>query len=226
MTRTGKIARLPREIREQLNRRLQDGEAGVRLVDWLNSLPQAKLALAVDFGGREINEQNLSEWKNGGYLQWLGHQEVMAKAQELADRSGELQEAVPELTEHLAATVAGRFAAALVEWDGQSSPKTMRELRTLRAFSAEIAELRRGDHSAARLKLERERVLTPEHKTVEGVLNHFLNWMEHWKVREVLADKTLTPSQRRNRLKEFFHVTQENIEEAGERIGANQTGSE
>ena len=26
MTRTGKIARLPREIREQLNRRLQNGE--------------------------------------------------------------------------------------------------------------------------------------------------------------------------------------------------------
>jgi len=32
MTRVGKIARLPREIREQLNRRLQDGEPGKRLV--------------------------------------------------------------------------------------------------------------------------------------------------------------------------------------------------
>ena len=97
----------------------------------------------------------------------------------------------------------------MVGWNRESSPQMMRELRALRAFSAEIVELRRGDHSAARLKLERERVLTPEHKTVEGVLNHFLNWMEHWKVRKIFAHKTLTPAQRRRRLKEFFNATAE-----------------
>lgn len=42
MTRNGKIARLPREIREELNRRLDDGEQGVRLVEWLNGLPEVK----------------------------------------------------------------------------------------------------------------------------------------------------------------------------------------
>ena len=39
MARTGKIARLPDDIREQLNRRLNDGEKGKKLVMWLNSLP-------------------------------------------------------------------------------------------------------------------------------------------------------------------------------------------
>src|ERR1035438_7957478 len=52
MTRVGKIARLPREIREQLNHRLQDGEIGKRLVDWLNSLPEVKAVLAGEFNGR------------------------------------------------------------------------------------------------------------------------------------------------------------------------------
>jgi hypothetical protein len=116
----------------------------------------------------------------------------------------------------------------LVAWDGESTPKIMKELRALRALSAEIVELRRGDHCAARLKPERERVLTPEHKTADGVLNHFLNWKDHWKAREVFADKTLTPAQRRRRLKEFFNVTvsahghtnltEENIEDAVERV--------
>ena len=32
MTRNGKIARLPRALRDELNRRLQDGQPGVRLV--------------------------------------------------------------------------------------------------------------------------------------------------------------------------------------------------
>ena len=40
--RNGKIARLPYKIREQLNVRLQDGELGTRLVDWLNGLPEAQ----------------------------------------------------------------------------------------------------------------------------------------------------------------------------------------
>jgi hypothetical protein len=61
MTRNGKIARLTRPIRDELNRRLQDGEPGVRLVAWLNGLPETQKILQVDFGGRPISEQNLSE---------------------------------------------------------------------------------------------------------------------------------------------------------------------
>src|SRR5712692_3098289 len=40
MTHKGKIARLPLAIREQLNRRLQDGEIGKELVVWLNAAPE------------------------------------------------------------------------------------------------------------------------------------------------------------------------------------------
>ena len=55
MTRNGKVARLPRDIRNQLNRRLQDGEPGTRLVEWLNSLPDTQSVLAADYGGRLIS---------------------------------------------------------------------------------------------------------------------------------------------------------------------------
>src|SRR5260370_39668133 len=70
MTRTGKIARLPLGIREELNRRLQDGKVGKGLVVWLNSLPQARAVLAKQFGGRPINKENLSGWRLGGYVDW------------------------------------------------------------------------------------------------------------------------------------------------------------
>ena len=49
MARNGKIARLPRDIREELNRRLQDGELGGPLLAWLNALPEVTQALAKDF---------------------------------------------------------------------------------------------------------------------------------------------------------------------------------
>ena len=46
MTRLGKIARLSREIRDELNVRLQNGEVGRKLVEWLNGLPAAQAVLA------------------------------------------------------------------------------------------------------------------------------------------------------------------------------------
>jgi len=43
-TRIGKIGRLPRQVREELNRRLLEGEPGITLVDWLNGLPAVQAA--------------------------------------------------------------------------------------------------------------------------------------------------------------------------------------
>ena len=66
MSRFGKIARLPLDIREQLNRRLQDGEIGKELVIWLNSVPEVQTVLKAEFGDRPVNEPNLSDWRTGG----------------------------------------------------------------------------------------------------------------------------------------------------------------
>ena len=44
MTGNGKIARLPRAIRDELNRRMDDGQTGKELLPWLNGLPKSKTA--------------------------------------------------------------------------------------------------------------------------------------------------------------------------------------
>ncbi len=63
MTRNGKIARLPRAIRDELNRRLQDGEPGKHLLHWLNHSEKVRTILDREFGGRPISEQNLCEYQ-------------------------------------------------------------------------------------------------------------------------------------------------------------------
>ncbi|HWD90966.1 MAG TPA: hypothetical protein VG938_01325 [Verrucomicrobiae bacterium] len=70
-TRLSKIARLPAAIREQLNRRLHNGELGKTILPWLNELPETKCVLAELFQGKPINHQNLSEWRYAGYQDWL-----------------------------------------------------------------------------------------------------------------------------------------------------------
>ena len=69
--RNGKIARLPDHIREELNSRIQNGEIGTRLVEWLNQLPEVQAVLAEHFEGQKISPQNMYEWRHGGYAAWL-----------------------------------------------------------------------------------------------------------------------------------------------------------
>src|SRR6266853_4950456 len=85
LTRNGKIARLPLAVRQELNRRMDEGEQGKKLVAWLNGLPAVQAIVAKEFGGKAIREQNLSEWKQGGYRDWLAKQEAL----EIAERLGE-----------------------------------------------------------------------------------------------------------------------------------------
>ena len=57
MQRKGKIARLPRALRHELNRRLADNQDGGAILNWLNALPEVKAVLARDFGGEPIGKQ-------------------------------------------------------------------------------------------------------------------------------------------------------------------------
>ena len=79
-TRVGKIARLPEAIREQLNQRLLNGALGSETVIWLNQLPDVKKVVAQWFAGRPISEHNLSEWRHGGYQDWLRQIEARTRA--------------------------------------------------------------------------------------------------------------------------------------------------
>ena len=74
-TRNGKIARLPRSIRDELNRRLDNGETEQVILPWLNALPEVQAVLASQFDATTVKQQNLTNWRQGGYQQWRFEQE-------------------------------------------------------------------------------------------------------------------------------------------------------
>ena len=115
MSRTGKIARLPKAIREQLNGRLQDGELGTDLVLWLNELPECQKLLAEKFGGRPISEQNLSEWKQGGYEEWARQEASRERVQALMEQADDLDGVAGgrEISDRLGSLVAAELAEAI-----------------------------------------------------------------------------------------------------------------
>jgi hypothetical protein len=204
MTRNGKIARLSRNVREELNRRLRDGEQGKRLVTWLNSQPEIQSMLAREFGGRSISQQNLSEWKQGGYCEWLAHQDALERARNMAADAGELTVAAGALADHLAIVLTARYAAALTQWDASPNGTLAQNIRTLRALCQDIVELRRGDHSAARLKVEQERLELERSKDEEDIQERIEKWLQRPDVEKRIFGRTLSPEEREKRFRGIF----------------------
>jgi hypothetical protein len=210
MTRKGKIARLPREIREELNRRLEDGAGGESLLDWLNALPAVQSVVAGQFAGVPISKQNLSEWRTGGFAEWQARQEMMADARELAADAAELQAVTGgQLTDHLATVLGARYASALAGWDGQPGEEFRQKLKVLRGMCQDIVELRRGDHSGARLQMDRERMEQKREKTDAEVVAQFEEWAEIPAVKDWICQDWVSPEERRRRLLEIFGRTPE-----------------
>jgi hypothetical protein len=81
----GKIARLPNEIRELLNQRLLDGQPASVILPWLNDHWRVKEVLAAQFDGAPILRQNLDNWRQGGYQDWLNHEQSRLQFDRLAE---------------------------------------------------------------------------------------------------------------------------------------------
>lgn len=158
MTRNGKIARLPRSVRDQLNCRLQDGEEGNTLLEWLNALPKVQAVLKWQFADQPISKQNLSEWRLGGYREWERNEESCDLVRRLTEQTDDLADKAEgiELSHRLAMVVTvevARMTEALLK--DVSDPQE--RWRRLRGVLRELAQLRQEDRKTARLLMDRER---------------------------------------------------------------------
>jgi len=147
-TRRGKIAKLPAEIRAEVNRRLHDGQPGADIMGWLNADARVRAILATQFAGADINDQNLTEWRQGGYLDWLDERERLDALKEVSLFAGGAVKSGGNLADGAAAIAAGRLIAAIESADDDQLLK----------ISGAIASLRSGDTEAKRVKLLEERV--------------------------------------------------------------------
>lgn len=199
-SRTGKIAKLPKKVRDELNRRLDDGETGRNLVEWLNNLPEVVAILASDFNGKPIREQNLSEWKQRGYRDWQNHQETLEIAKRLGEDAAQwnAEGSIP-VADTLTLWLIGRYALA----SRQLTEVSAREgWRLLREICSDVVELQRGQHSAERLRIERERLKLEEKKTEEQI---------RLKLPELCSKYSaelskLSTEERADRIRQIFHV--------------------
>jgi len=141
--RRGKIARLPRSIRDQLNVRLDDGQDADQILPWLNDLPEVREVLARHFNGASISPQNLSAWRQGGFNEWLLFHQFIESAERMTDYADDLNQqldpdspdTVPrKLADSMLTHLSARLAAFIAGWDGAATSPEMEALLKLTQF--------------------------------------------------------------------------------------------
>ena len=116
MNRTSKITRLPDSLREELNQRLRNGEPGANILHWLNKLPEVIALVEAHYGGNLISPQNLSDWNQGGYREWLTRQEMRESSKDVATEAPHLTAAAGgSLLNPLTTAVLARYGALLAK---------------------------------------------------------------------------------------------------------------
>ena len=185
----GKIAHLPKSIREQLNRRLDDGERHDRLLAWLNALPKVRALIASDFAGRPVSKQNLSEWTRHSFRQWKLRQTAFSFATEdLTDSRSSKTCSTTILTDKLVQWVALHFAASAHNLaPADDGPET--DLRRLRQLAADIIALRRGDLYSRRVAIEEQRLALLTAEADEAREDEFWAWTKRPEIREQLEEE-------------------------------------
>ncbi len=184
MTRPSKISRLPRQIRDELNRRLDNREQNKRLVQWLNSLPETQSLVAAEFAGQPISPQNLSDWKKSGLRNWQLRQAALEFTQDALPDELETAQ-LEKMSAKLIRCLQIRYAAvagSLPPPDGD--PDT--ELRRLAGLSSNLTAMRRGDLSAERLSIEQQRLALEKSRTSQEMEKIFWEWTKRPGIQEKL----------------------------------------
>jgi transposase InsO family protein len=152
--RNGKIARLPLSIRSELNQRLEASQPGPQILAWLNALDETESLVQNDFDGVPISKQNLSEWRQGGFQEWLAHRDLRDQAQSLADLADEMQNDNRVLADDAAKVMAVRFGALIADWNGQVDEAFEAKSRVLNRLCRSVVQLQRAMHRARRERFE------------------------------------------------------------------------
>jgi hypothetical protein len=162
--RLGKIARLPHALRDEVNRRMLDGQTSAQILAWLNTQAEAVAVWESFFEGAPATAQNLSEWRGGGYKEWITRREKVDSLKTLSAFAHDLAVAGGgNLADGAASIIAGHIVEALEESanlvvTGGSDDAEKDPHAGLVKMAQAVASLQKGSTAAKKLELDKQKV--------------------------------------------------------------------
>jgi hypothetical protein len=140
--RKGKIGRMPVAIRNEVNRRLFENEGGSKILTWLHEQPDALRILDEYFAEEPVTAQNLSEWRKGGYQDWLRRRDQVDRLKDLSEFALKLGEAAGgSIADGSAAIAGGRIMNMMESADDEDMSGLVKSLFLIRAGDQEKVKL-------------------------------------------------------------------------------------
>jgi len=163
MARQGKIARLPHALREALNIRLQNGESAAAVLAWLNARPEAIRAWETYFDGNPAEAQNLSNWRSGGYAEWLARKDRTENLKTLSAFALDLTKSGGNIADGAASILAGQILEALEQGanmavTGGSDDADKDPAAGVAKMAQAVAALQSSGVARSRLELDKRKV--------------------------------------------------------------------
>lgn len=197
MARTGKIARLPQSIRAELNLRLRDGVPASKLIPWLHGQEAVLRVLDEEFNEEPISPQNLTEWRQGGYQDWLRQIEKLEARREQQEYFLNLAALGKNTMDASASIVAGEMMTLFEDIDIQQQKLLIAENpENLIDFIGALAKLqsvavknRTVDQNDKKLSQNDRRLNIEERRAQDQTIKSFMTWFADEKAREIMAGK-------------------------------------
>lgn len=165
MALLSKIARLPRDIREQLNSKLDNGELGPTILPWLNDLPEVQKIVREQFKGVAVSDQNLSTWRETGYATWQVGQERVHKLRQLSEMALKMGTSGRDLFAGSNAIAAGHIMELLENLDPDAQQEMLAEKPEMFTdLLDKLAKLTKAHTESDRTALDKEKHETTKQK--------------------------------------------------------------
>jgi hypothetical protein len=181
--RNGKIARLPRALRDRINLALYHRTPAKDLARALNQMPEVKAVLAQYFNGRPLKQQNINEWKQGGYRDWLHHRQILEQQRELAADAKDLSDTASGLPDSLFGLLTLNYADLMMNRESQTPEEFEKKRKELSLVSQDISRMHRCHINARRVEVQEARLERDEEKTEEQLHFKFMEWVENPAIR-------------------------------------------
>ena len=156
-TRKSKIARLPFNIREQLNHQIMDNVPAKDILSWLNTDPMVRHYMERLFQNRYITEQNLSEWRQDAYQEWLDYRSCVEDVRDLSEQAA--RAALTDISgEHLLVALTAMFARMIKNMEKTDEIAFNRRVLVVQNLIKMALSLRRSEQRDEALRLKREQL--------------------------------------------------------------------
>ena len=192
-----KIGRLPFAVRNELNERIRDGEGGPAILAWLNAEKATRRVLREMKAG-EVNAQNLTDWRSGGYADWLADQERADRIRRLAEISSTIASAAGGNAAGVGCNIA---AAKIMDILEESDPEKVADL------AKALVQLRSSENADKKVALAEEKnALAKEQLSLSrarferDTARLFVKWAQNKDALSIATDRKLGGDEKTERI--------------------------